>query len=117
MCICTRVSRLQDVTLLCDFGSSEDARGECRTPRHEESHRRLSGLHRYSGEHLPYLPGRSRSLTNTTRQVRFSLTSSAVFTRNDKVTDSERFYRSLLEFLEQPSESKEVDSLLRWWNV
>ena len=50
-------------------------------------------------------------------QVRFSLMSSAIFTRNDKVTNSERFYRSLMEFLELPSEVEEVESLLRWWNL
>ncbi|TEB09971.1 hypothetical protein FA13DRAFT_1759839 [Coprinellus micaceus] len=45
------------------------------------------------------------------------LGSSAVFSRNDKATDSERFYRSVIEFLETPSETAEVEDLLRWWNV
>ncbi|KAJ3534492.1 hypothetical protein NMY22_g6900 [Coprinellus aureogranulatus] len=48
--------------------------------------------------------------------VRFSLSSSAVFSRNDKSTDSERFYRSILSFLESPTESQEVNELLKWWN-
>lgn len=50
-------------------------------------------------------------------QVRFALSSSPVFSRNDKVTDSERFYRSIVEFLEEPSEKEEVSALLKWWNV
>ncbi|KAJ3517088.1 hypothetical protein NMY22_g14042 [Coprinellus aureogranulatus] len=48
--------------------------------------------------------------------VRFSLSSSAVFSRNDKSTDSERFYRSIMDFLESPSEHEEVDELIKWWN-
>lgn len=32
------------------------------------------------------------------------------------VTDSERFYNSILELLEDIEEVKEVDRLLAWWN-
>ncbi|TEB31011.1 hypothetical protein FA13DRAFT_1754862 [Coprinellus micaceus] len=49
--------------------------------------------------------------------VRFALSSSAVFSRNDKSTDSERFYQSIMDFLESPSEREEVKGLIRWWNV
>ena len=45
-------------------------------------------------------------------QVRFSLTSSAVFSRNDTTTDSERFYGSIIRFLQLPSVKAEVDALL-----
>ncbi|KAJ3507987.1 hypothetical protein NMY22_g16758 [Coprinellus aureogranulatus] len=48
--------------------------------------------------------------------VRFALSSSAVFSRNDKSTDSERFYRSILHFLQSPSEAEEVGELIKWWN-
>ena len=34
----------------------------------------------------------------------------------DTVTDSERFYNSILDLLEDPEETKEVDDLLTWWN-
>jgi hypothetical protein len=34
----------------------------------------------------------------------------------DTVTDSEWFYNSLLEILDDPVEKKEVDALLSWWN-
>ena len=52
----------------------------------------------------------------TSRQVRFALSSSSVFSRTDTVTDSERFYNSLLEILDDPAEKKEVDALLKWWD-
>ncbi|KAJ3539561.1 hypothetical protein NMY22_g4686 [Coprinellus aureogranulatus] len=51
------------------------------------------------------------------KSVRFALTATAVFSRNDRATDSERFYSSILEFLEDPDEVEEVTSLLKWWNV
>ena len=31
-------------------------------------------------------------------------------------TDSARFYNSVLEFLDDPDEQKEVDQLLEFWN-
>ncbi|KAG2108986.1 uncharacterized protein F5147DRAFT_745644 [Suillus discolor] len=48
--------------------------------------------------------------------VRFALSSSSVFSRTDTATDSETFYHSLLDLLEDPDESREVDELLMWWN-
>lgn len=32
-------------------------------------------------------------------------------------TDSERFYDSILEILEDPEEQQEVQALLKWWNM
>lgn len=49
-------------------------------------------------------------------QIRFSLSSSSVFSRSDLVTDSERFYNSLLQLLYDPEEQEEVNDLLLWWN-
>ena len=49
-------------------------------------------------------------------QARFSLTSAQVFSHTDHVTDSERFYNSILELLEDPEERDEVDQLMAWWN-
>lgn len=49
-------------------------------------------------------------------QARFALTSAQVFSRTDLVTDSERFYNSILELLLDPEEHEEVDQLLTWWN-
>lgn len=49
-------------------------------------------------------------------QARFSLTSSPIFSRTDLTTDSERFYNSVVEFLEDPDENVEVQELLVWWN-
>jgi hypothetical protein len=49
-------------------------------------------------------------------KVRFSLSSSPVFSKSDNVTDSERFYTTVLDLLEDPDEAKEVDNLLGWWD-
>ncbi|KIJ59509.1 hypothetical protein HYDPIDRAFT_177796 [Hydnomerulius pinastri MD-312] len=46
----------------------------------------------------------------------FSLTSAQVFSRTDLVTNSERFYNSILELLGDPDEKDEVDQLTPWWN-
>ncbi|KIJ10469.1 hypothetical protein PAXINDRAFT_86064 [Paxillus involutus ATCC 200175] len=48
--------------------------------------------------------------------TRFALTSAQVFSRTDLVTDSERFYCSIVELLEDPEEKDKVDQLLMWWN-
>jgi hypothetical protein len=49
-------------------------------------------------------------------QVRFSLTSSPVFSRTDTQTDSKNFYTSVLDLLDDPDEDEEVKDLLSWWN-
>jgi hypothetical protein len=49
-------------------------------------------------------------------QVRFALSSAAVFSRTDTVTDSERFYNSVLDYFEDVDEQQEVRELLIWWN-
>ncbi|KAG1838154.1 hypothetical protein DFJ58DRAFT_846189 [Suillus subalutaceus] len=56
------------------------------------------------------------SLAYIATQVRFSLSSSLVFSHTDTTTDSETFYHSLLDLLEDPEEYKEIDELLTWWN-
>jgi hypothetical protein len=42
--------------------------------------------------------------------------SAQVFSRTDLVTDSERFYNSILELLIDLEEQEEVEQLLLWWN-
>lgn len=49
-------------------------------------------------------------------QARFALTSAQVFSRTDLVTDSERFYSSIMDLLDDVDEKDEVDQLLTWWN-
>ena len=49
-------------------------------------------------------------------QVCFVLSSSAVFSWSDKSTDSKCFYKSIMDFLESPSEEEEVKELLKSWN-
>ncbi|KAH6913749.1 hypothetical protein BKA70DRAFT_1095841 [Coprinopsis sp. MPI-PUGE-AT-0042] len=49
-------------------------------------------------------------------KVRFALSSTQTFSRADEEMDSETFYNSIIEFLEDPEEQKEADSLVEWWN-
>lgn len=49
-------------------------------------------------------------------QVRFGLSAASVFSRTDSETDSETFYTTVLELLEEPEEQDEVKELLTWWN-
>ncbi|TFK19938.1 hypothetical protein FA15DRAFT_722500 [Coprinopsis marcescibilis] len=56
------------------------------------------------------------SVAYVATQVRFALCDTNVFSQTDKETDSETFYVSLLELLEDPEEQGEVKELLLWWN-
>jgi hypothetical protein len=49
-------------------------------------------------------------------QVRFSLSSSPVFSQTDLATDLERFYNSILDLFDDPDEKAEVNNLIVWWN-
>jgi hypothetical protein len=49
-------------------------------------------------------------------QVRFALSSSAIFSRTDSAMDSNRFFTSLLGLLDDIDERQEVEDLLAWWN-
>jgi hypothetical protein len=49
-------------------------------------------------------------------KVHFALSSSSVFSRSDTSTDSERFYNSVLNFLDDLKEQDEVVDLLNWWD-
>ncbi|KAG1793766.1 hypothetical protein EV424DRAFT_1354099 [Suillus variegatus] len=55
------------------------------------------------------------SLAYIATQVQFLLCSSSVFSHTDTVTDSENFYHSILDLLEDPDESKEVVELMTCW--
>ncbi|KAG1788889.1 uncharacterized protein HD556DRAFT_1244728, partial [Suillus plorans] len=51
-----------------------------------------------------------------TQACKFDCTcSSSVFSRTDTVTNSEHFYHSILDLLEDPDESEEVADLMMWW--
>ncbi|KAG1758510.1 hypothetical protein EDD22DRAFT_956795 [Suillus occidentalis] len=54
------------------------------------------------------------SIAYIAMQVRFTLSSLSVFSQTDTTTDSETFYHSLLDLLEDPDESKENEELLTW---
>jgi hypothetical protein len=49
-------------------------------------------------------------------KVHFALSSSSVFSRSDTSTDLERFYNSVLDFLDDLEEQDEVVDLLNWWD-
>ena len=49
-------------------------------------------------------------------QLRFYLCSVTVFSRTDTVTDSEAFYFSIMNLLDDPEEEEEVKDLLLFWN-
>ncbi|KAH6918194.1 hypothetical protein BKA70DRAFT_1088146 [Coprinopsis sp. MPI-PUGE-AT-0042] len=56
------------------------------------------------------------SLAYVATQVRFALSSSPVFSRTDLLTDSERFYGSVIDEFHNPAEEHHVTQLLKWWN-
>ena len=49
-------------------------------------------------------------------QVHFALSSTEFFTWNNEEVSSLGLFNSILDFLEDPKEEEEVDSLLRYWN-
>ncbi|KAG2086298.1 hypothetical protein BD769DRAFT_1303701, partial [Suillus cothurnatus] len=55
------------------------------------------------------------SLAYIATQVQFLLSLSSVFSHTDMVTDSENFYHSILDLLEDPDECEEVVELMTWW--
>ncbi|KAI0312970.1 hypothetical protein OF83DRAFT_1066352, partial [Amylostereum chailletii] len=88
---------------------------ERRHPWHDEGHDGLVVLRRHPG--MSSLAATSRScLTPSSFQVHFCLSSASVFSQNDKITDSERFYNSLLNHLDDPAEQKQVSKLMKWWD-
>ncbi|TEB34539.1 hypothetical protein FA13DRAFT_1753579 [Coprinellus micaceus] len=56
------------------------------------------------------------SIAYIATQVRFALSSQAVFSRTDLVTDSEYFYNLIIDVLEDPEEHVETTELVKWWN-
>ncbi|KAF8232269.1 hypothetical protein L208DRAFT_1563529 [Tricholoma matsutake] len=56
------------------------------------------------------------SLAYVATQLHFALSSSLVFCQSDTMMDSEQFYESVLDFLDDPEEKDKVDDLLNWWN-
>ncbi|KAH6905952.1 hypothetical protein BKA70DRAFT_1107191 [Coprinopsis sp. MPI-PUGE-AT-0042] len=56
------------------------------------------------------------SIAYVATQVRFALSSASTFSRSNRETDSETFYTSILEILEDADEKEEADCLLEWWN-
>ncbi|KAG6911070.1 hypothetical protein DXG01_004585 [Tephrocybe rancida] len=56
------------------------------------------------------------SIAYVAAQVRFALSSTPVFSKTDRILDSERFYLSILELFEDVDEKMEVNDLISWWD-
>jgi hypothetical protein len=41
----------------------------------------------------------------------------SIFFQTDKATDSEQFYLSLFDLLDDSREKREVDTVINWWNL
>ncbi|TEB21637.1 hypothetical protein FA13DRAFT_1757488 [Coprinellus micaceus] len=67
---------------------------------------RLHGMTRVTPASIAYIA----------TQIRFALSSSSTFCRTNKDGESELFYHSILELLEDPDEIEEVKALLAWWD-
>lgn len=110
-----------DQTFKHIFTSPSSAEQEAKATR--SGNARIHGMTRVTYGSLAYVATQARQITfymshhlNRILQARFALTSSPTFTRSDTVTDSERFYSSILDYLEDPDEQDEVDGLMVWWN-
>ena len=87
---------------------------ECSHSRHDLGNNCVSRLCCYTS--TCFNSSRTDYWLVSTDQLRFALSSASVFCRSDASTDSERFYISVLEFLDDPAEKTEVDVLLNWWD-
>ncbi|KAL4065893.1 hypothetical protein J3A83DRAFT_4190202 [Scleroderma citrinum] len=54
------------------------------------------------------------SIVYVVTQTHFALTSAQIFSQTDLVTDSEHFYSSIVELLDDPDEKEEVHKLMTW---
>ena len=100
------------IAQLCGEGSEIHEIRKCLDSRDDSSYNRLLSVCRHAGTFCRS----SIELRLTVWQLRFALCSSSVFCRTDTSTDSERFYESVLAFLDHPDEQAEVRDLLYWWN-
>jgi hypothetical protein len=97
---------------LCGEGSKIHEIRKCSDPWDDSSHDSLLSVCRDAGMFCCS----SINLRLTVWQLRFALCSSSIFCRTDTSTDSERFYESVLAFLDHPDEQAEVRDLVYWWN-
>lgn len=87
--------------------------GKCIHPRHDEGDSGFACIYRHSS--VSSLFSALHCLIGFC-QVRFALSSASVFSRTDHITDSERFYNSIMEILTDRDEAKEIKELLTWWD-
>ncbi|KAH6886036.1 hypothetical protein BKA70DRAFT_1123469 [Coprinopsis sp. MPI-PUGE-AT-0042] len=80
---------------------------------HQELRATRSGNARIHGMKNVTIP----LLAYVATQVRFALSSSPTFSRTDLVTDSERFYASVIDTFTHEGERENVQDLLAWWDM
>ena len=100
---------------LCGKGAQSDKVRQCTYSWDDTCHARFHCLYCYPGR-LFYCCFNDLFLGFYLRQVRFALSSSPVCSRTDTITDSERFYNTVLDLFEDVEEREEVNDLLNWWN-
>src|SRR5215471_15279049 len=100
------------VPKLCRNGDEGYEVWQCQNSWHDLCYTLIFGIYCHPGIFLPFC---SPSSTDSS-QVRFALSSTAVFSRSDTITDSHRFYNSVLDLFDDVEESKEVNELMTWWN-
>ncbi|EGN96502.1 hypothetical protein SERLA73DRAFT_124366 [Serpula lacrymans var. lacrymans S7.3] len=84
--------------------SSVDTNAESRATR--SGNARLHGMLHVTPASVAYIA----------TQVRFALSSQAIFSRTDITSDSEGFFNSVMDLFEDPDEIEDVNSLLAWWD-
>ncbi|KZP19818.1 hypothetical protein FIBSPDRAFT_955085 [Athelia psychrophila] len=87
------------------FTSPSSADGEIKATR--------SGNARIHGMTEITLP----SIAYVATLVRFSLSSQTTFSRSNCVTDSERFYNTIMDLFSEVRELGEINDLAAWWNL
>ena len=110
---CTGIQAHIYLTQFGREGGESNKIGQCSYPWHDSGHYCLPGLCSHAGVSEV---GNLAIHCSWSNQLRFALSSSSVFCRSDTLTDSERFYDSILDFLDDPEEKDEVGDLLNWWN-
>ncbi|TEB40259.1 hypothetical protein FA13DRAFT_1619127, partial [Coprinellus micaceus] len=86
------------------FTSPSSVDGDCKSNRSGNA-----GIHGMTSVTVP-------SLVYVATLVCFSLSDAGTWSRNDTQLDSNRFYHSLLSFLDRDEEHHFVKDLLTWWN-
>ena len=89
---------------------------QCAYSWYDSAYCSLSCVHRYTGIFLLHIYRSAIWLGFVMGQVRFALSTSSIFSKTDTVTDSERFYNTMLDLFNLADKKKDINDLLTWWN-